>query len=185
MGARAEVPRPVGRFQLLAGRLPVAAQCIGLAGLAVGPPVLLIHRCGFDSHRVDCRGRSTRLFETPASHQAWATTAPPVCTGEQVPFDIRYQERLALPSHNISCKQTPLEVAVSSLAVESGAAALMSPYWVADPEPLSQRVAPASRPQCAASCGNWRMCRLRGLGYMYCSELRASLVLPTRGSHGE
>jgi hypothetical protein len=42
-----------------------------------------------------------------------------------------------LPSHNISCKQAPLEVAVSSLAVESGAAALMSPYWVGDPEPLT------------------------------------------------
>ena len=42
-----------------------------------------------------------------------------------------------MPSHNISCKQAPLEVAVSSLAVESGAAALMSPYWVGDPEPLT------------------------------------------------
>src|SRR5215217_4208255 len=184
MGARAEVPRPVGRVQLLAGRLPVAAQCIGLAGLAVGPPVLLIHRCGFESHRVDCGGRSTRLFEAPASHQAWARRRRPSARVTKVLLisDIR---RGSLCRAHISCKQAPLEVAVSSLAVESGAAALMSPYWVGDPEPLSQRVAPASRPQCAASRGNWRMCRLRGLGYMYCSELRASLVLPTRGSHGE
>ena len=77
IGARAEVPRPVGKVQLLAGRLPVAVQCIGLAGLAVGPPVLLIQRCGFESHRVDCGGRSTRLFETPASPQSWARRRRP------------------------------------------------------------------------------------------------------------